>query len=74
MPSTDFWETPLGPLPEPQMKEGLRGPLSDQASAGWQGDSVTKRRGVPVSPGSLPVPPEVLFVYEDVLMKCIGSF
>lgn len=56
VPSTDFWETPPWPLPEPQMKEGWRGPFSDQAPTGRQGDSVTKARGVSVSPGSLPVP------------------
>ena len=66
VPGSDFWEPPPRPLPDPQKNGGVR---EAPSWPGLQGGrrQCHKREGARQCP-------DALFVCEDVLMKCTGSF
>lgn len=66
VPGSDFWEPPLRPLPDPKKNGGVG---EAPPWPGLQGG----RRQCHEREGACQCP-DALFVCEDVLMKCTGSF
>lgn len=66
VPGSDFWEPPLRPLPDPKKNGGVG---EAPPWPGLQGG----RRQYHEREGARQCP-DALFVCEDVLMKCTGSF